>query len=166
MTSRNPFPSPKLENDTNFTKTSPQKQSPHKDTINLSPGEKDPWSRLNEVPTLTSYRRHAYYQDPKAPNDKLDFVLKCQYNQSEEFLKSEAETLIQPETFGVDHGRILKNRPIAPKPLLLEDKELVYFCDPQKTTVNSAKGLAIESHHSEATNRGFSRKKDGGFFST
>ena len=165
MATRDPYPYPKLENDKDFSRTPPQ-QYQEDGTIRIGPGEKDPWSRLNDTTTLSSYRRQAYYYDPKAPNDKLDFVLKCQYNHSEEFLKSQAQTLVQPETLGLSHGRVLKNRPVAPKPVTLEEKDLVAYCDHQKTTVNSAKGLAIESHHSEATNRGFSRKSDGGFFTT
>lgn len=165
--SRNPYPYPRIENDDNFVKKSPNKTADNQEqSLKLSPGEKDPWSRLNDTHTLTSHRRNVDYYDPQTPNDKLDFVLKCQYNHSEEFLKSTAETLIQAETLGVPHGRILKNRPVIPKPITLEEKELVSYSEPRKTTVNSAKGLAIEGHHSEATNRGFSRKNDGGFYTT
>ena len=167
MSARDPFPHPRLENDDHFvdnSKSPSNKTSPS--SLKLTPGDKDPWSRLNDTQTLTSQRRNVYYYDPKTPNDKLDFVLKCQYNHSEEFLKSTAETLVQAETLGLPHGRVLKNRPVIPKPLTLEDKELVSYSEPRKTTVNSAKGLAIEGHHSEATNRGFSRKTDGGFYTT
>jgi hypothetical protein len=170
MSNRNPYPYPQLENDDNFVKKSPNKNlSPSKsseEALKLSQGEIDPWTRLNYTQTLTSGRRHIDHYDPQTPNDKLDFVLKCQYNHSQQFLKSEAETLVQPETLDLPHGRVLKNRPIISKPLTLEDKDLVSFSEPRKTTVNSAKGLAIDGHHSEATNRGFSRKKDGGFFTT
>ena len=67
---------------------------------------------------------------------------------------------------GLDHGRVLKNRPVISEPVTLETKELVAFTQDHKTTTHSSKGLAIESHHSEATNRGYSRKDDGGFYST
>ena len=162
---RDPYPYPRLENDTNFVKVSPQKEATTQDGGNLRAGE-NPWNRLYDTPTLTSHRRHVYYYDPQAPHDSLDFVLKCQYNHSEEIMKSKAETLKQPESIDLPHGRILKNRPVIPKPLTLEEQDLVEFSEPRKTTVNSAKGLAIESHHSEATNRGYSRKHDGGFYST
>ena len=81
-------------------------------------------------------------------------------------MRSKAETLVQPETLDLPHGRVLKNRPVIPKQVTLEEKELSRYTEPRKTTVHSAKGLAIESHHSEATNRGYSRKNDGGFYST
>lgn len=168
MSNRDPYPYPRLENDANFVKVSPDKNASQNspDILKLDPKQANPWSRLNDTPTLASTRRHVYYYDPQAPNDSLDLVLKCQYNHSEEIMKSKAETLVQPETINLPHGRILKNRPIIPKPITLEEKELVTYSEPRKTTVNSAKGLAIESHHSEATNRGYSRKDDGGFYST
>ena len=167
MSGRDPYPYPRLESDDNFVgRTSPPHRQQQKETLKLSPGERDPWERLNISPTLTSYRRHVYYYDPQAPTDSLDFVLKCQYNHSDEFMQSKAETLVQPETLDLPHGRMLKNRPVFPKPVTLEDKDLSRYTEPRKTTVHSAKGLAIESHHSEATNRGYSRKNDGGFYST
>ena len=179
MTTRNPYPIPKLENDNDFVgiKDKPGNKPltycggyvnkiGETETVKLRPGEPDPWTRLNASKTLSSHRRDAYYYDPQAPYDSLDFVLKCQYNHHQEFLKSKAETLMQPETTGLDHGRVLKNRPVIPEPVTLETKELVSFTEGRKTTTHSSKGLAIESHHSEATNRGYSRKDDGGFYST
>ncbi len=163
---RDPYPHPRLENDSNFTKVSPQKQTNNNEVYKSQPGIEDPWNRLNYTPTLVSHRRHVYYYDPQAPRDDLDFVLKCQYDHSEEILKSKAETLLQPETVGIPNGRVLKNRPVVPEPITLEQQELVDYMHPRKTTVNSAKGLAIASHHSEATNRGYSRKVGGGFYTT
>lgn len=160
---RDPFPYPRLENDADFTHA---KGAHDKDAFKPIPGVEDPWNRLNNVHTLNSLRRHVYHYDPQAPNDDLDFVLKCQYNHSQDILKSKAETLLQPETVGLPHGRTLKNRPVVVEPVTLEQQELVKYNHPRKTTVDSAKGLAIESHHSEATNRGYSRKTGGGFYST
>lgn len=39
-----------------------------------------------------------------APNDDLDFVLKGQYDHHAELFKLKPETLIQPETIGLNHG--------------------------------------------------------------
>ena len=172
MTTRDPYPFPRLENDNEFVGTKDESKSGNankmvlKETVKLTAGEPDPWTRLNASKTLSSHRRDAYYYDPQAPYDSLDFVLKCQYNHHQEFMQSKAETLMQPETVGLDHGRVLKNRPVIPEPVTLETKELVTFSEGRKTTTHSSKGLAIESHHSEATNRGYSRKDDGGFYST
>lgn len=164
MTSkRDPYPYPRLENDKDFARISPKREAPATES---SITVQDPWNRLSNTHTLNSHRRNVYYYDPRAPRDDLDFVLKCQYNHSEEILKSKAEVLVQPETLGIVNGRVLKNRPVIPEPITLEQQELVKYTHPRKTTVNSAKGLAIESHHSEATNRGYSRKVGGGFYTT
>ena len=127
---------------------------------------KNQWDRLLNTPTLASTRRRSDYFDPQAPSDSLDFVIKCQYDHHREFSKSNAEVLIQPESLSMPHGRMLKNRPQRPDVVTLETKELVSHQDPRRTTIQSCKSLAIESHHSEATNRGYSRKHDGGFYST
>ncbi len=170
-TNRDPYPFPRLENDTDFVgsheKNSSMSNSGGKETLNLSRGaEVDPWTRLNSNKTLSSHRREVYHHDPQAPRDSLDFVLKCQYDHHLEFMQSAAETLTQPETLGMDHGRVLKNRPVVPEAVTLETKQLVTHTEPRKTTIHSSKGLAIESHHSMATNQGYSRKHDGGFYST
>lgn len=66
----------------------------------------DPWNRLNKKCTLASSRREIYHNDPQAPNDSLDFVLKSQYNHHEEFLDAKNETLFQPETYTEEHGYV------------------------------------------------------------
>lgn len=164
MSGRNPYPFPQLENDTNFTSHSPEKTG--NASTRLSGSDNDQWTRLNASKTLASARHEVTSYDPQAPRDSLDFVLKCQYNHSDEFMRSKAETLVQPETTGQNHGRVLKNRPSPCKPVTLEDLQLIDQSPARKTTIHSSKGLAIESHHSEATNRGYSRKHDGGFYST
>ena len=158
---RDPFPFPRLENDTSFTGSSPEKKT-SRDKF----GEDiEKWERLNGTKTLASMRHEYDNYDPQVPIDNLDFVLKTQYNHSEEFMRSKAQTLVQPETAGLPHGRTLKNRPVVPKPVTLADQQLREYSSARKTTTDSSKGLAIESHHSEATNRGYSRKHDGGFYS-
>lgn len=165
MSGRNPYPTPQLENDTNFVGP-PSEDIDQHPSKRLSGSGDDQWTRLNATKTLSSARQEVASHDPQAPHDSLDFVLKCQYNHSDEFMKSKAETLVQPETVGQNHGRVLKNRPSPHKPVTLEDLQLVEHSPARKTTTYSSKGLAIESHHSEATNRGYSRKHDGGFYST
>ena len=76
---------------------------PYKQPVHVAQKE-DPWGRLNATCTLASSRREVYHHDPKAPRDSLDFVLKSQYDHHKEFLKAENETLVQPETLGIDHG--------------------------------------------------------------
>lgn len=179
MTERDPLPFPRLQNDDNFLgKNKPLNQSFNSsgseglnlsgngETLALTPGETSPWERLAYNKTLSSTRREVYHYDPISPNDSLDFALRVEYDQHKNCLHSKAESVLQPETARVDHGRILKNRPVLVEPMTLEKKELVCPTAPRTTTLDCAKGLSIESHHSEATNRGYSRKKDGGFYCT
>lgn len=168
---REPYPFPRLENDDNFVKDgkSGRKEvdlnlSGNKELLNSSGEANTSWDRLHSTKTLSSQRHEVYHYDPEAPRDNLDLVLRCQYNHQTCFMSSKAEMILQPETAGTNHGRILKNRQHEPKIVTLDDKELVTYVEPRKTTIDCAKGLSIESHHSEATNRGYSRKDDGGFY--
>lgn len=163
MSQRNPFGYPRLENDDDFVKDEP---SNTKEPLRLSSGERSPWERLNSTKTLSSNRHEVYHYDSEAPNDSLDFSLKTEYDHHKGYMCTKADAILQPESASTDHGRVLKNRPMVSVPVTLETKELVNYESPSRTTIHSSKGLAIESHHMEATNRGYSRKSDGGFYST
>lgn len=66
----------------------------------------------------------------------------------------------------VHFRRILKNRQKAEAPqCVFEKSEIRTWVNPQKASVYSIQGT-IESHHNASTNRGYSRKHDGGFYST
>ncbi|XP_075470135.1 cilia- and flagella-associated protein 276 isoform X2 [Ascaphus truei] len=99
----------------------------------------------------------------EAPSDSLDFNLKSLYDQHDSLMSDRNETLYQKETFTEDHGRILKNRVKEPPPKM-EKSGVRQWASPQKLTVYSIDG-AIVSHHTAATNRGYSRKQDGGYYS-
>ncbi|XP_072181642.1 protein CFAP276-like [Diadema setosum] len=170
MSSRQPYPWPKLENDDDFKG---QRQHTHSNTHGQPTHiaqTKDPWNRLNSTCTLASSRREIFHHDPQAPRDSLDFIQKAYYDHHNELLKSKAETLMQPETLGVDHGRTLKNRPTQMKQATTAASptgqlRVVSIHNPKKESTHSVKG-AVESHHTPATNQGFSRKHDGTFYST
>ncbi len=182
MTERDPLPFPRLQNDDDFqgkanislnrsfNSSGGSKElnfSGNEEVLCIKPGEPTPWERLSSNKTLSSQRREVYHYDPVAPNDSLDFALRVKYDQHKQCLASKVEALLQPETAGVDHGRVLKNRPVTAEQVTLETKELVNKqAVPRKTTLETAKGLAIGGHHSEGTNRGYSRKEDGGFYCT
>ena len=182
MTERDPLPYPRRQNDDDFLgKNKPLMinqsfnssggskdldLSGNEETLVLAPGETSPWERLAYNKTLSSMRREVYHYDPISPNDHLDFALRVEYDQHKNCMHSKAEAVIQPETAREDHGRVMKNRPVVVEPMTLEKKDLVSNAAPRTTTLDCAKGLSIESHHSEATNRGYSRKKDGGFYCT
>ncbi|KAJ1139242.1 hypothetical protein NDU88_005617 [Pleurodeles waltl] len=163
-TTRDPLPYPKYENDATYCGFGPEEQRSFSKPTHLAQND-DPWNRLNATATLSSARRDVCYFDPKAPRDSLDFNLKSLYNHQQDLLRPKNETVFQRETFTEDHGRILKNRvkeeaPPGERTL----SALVQWVSPRKETIDSVDG-AIVSHHSAATNRGYSRKQDGGFYS-
>jgi len=166
---RDPYPFPKYENDGDFTGVKATqvgiRHRPKAGTTFLGAfsGER-PWDRLHQTQTLSSQRRTVHHYDPQEPRDDLDFVVKSQYNHHKEFLKSKAETLFQPETIGMYHGRKLKNKPPSPPPVIQqEDIVMKKSISKKNENINSING-AIASHHSAATNGGYSRKHDGGFY--
>lgn len=159
---RNPYPFPRLQNDTDFVGQEEKQVKPK--NMSSTGKEEAPWNRLYQTSTLSSSRREVFHFDPQAPNDSLDFVIKSTYDHHNEFLSSTAETLIQYETAGRPHGRILKNRPPPAGPEIdLNKLPLVKSTSDKRESVHRVNG-AIESHHSAATNGGYSRKHDGGFY--
>jgi len=160
---RDPYPFPKNQNDDNFMGKLDPEGICYPVPTHLAQRQ-EPWQRLSSQHTLSSARHEVYHFDPQAPSDDLDFVLKSQYNQHAELLKNKNEVLYQKETLGQEHNRVLKNRvkpePIKPMPM---NHPLIITCQGKKEDLNSVK-TAIESHHTETTNKGFSRKPDGGFF--
>ncbi|XP_022080936.1 uncharacterized protein C1orf194 homolog [Acanthaster planci] len=167
VSNRQPYPFPELQNDDDFMGARTFQTKSYTQPTHLAQ-RVDPWNRLNTTSTLSSSRREVYHHDPQAPRDSLDFILKSDYDQHNEFLRSKNETLTQPETIGEDHGRILKNKK-KEEPKLFDPmnpptvKSVIQ--DPKKESIHSTKG-AIDSHHSAATNPGYSRKHDGGFYTT
>uniref|UniRef100_W5MVW2 Si:ch211-163l21.7 n=1 Tax=Lepisosteus oculatus TaxID=7918 RepID=W5MVW2_LEPOC len=155
--SRDPFPYPKYENDDTFIgKPKNCQKVPYSKPTHLAQNE-DPWNRLNARATLSSARREVLYFDPEVPQDRLDFQLKSLYDHHEEFLKDKNETLYQRETFTEDHGYSKDNNDSV---LLRISVTPGVRCSPNSPFVFP------ESHHNASTNRGYSRKQDGGFYST
>jgi len=164
---RDPYPFPKLEGDVQFRGEVPKNKRPRSTTSEAQ--AKDPWNRLFETPTLASARREIFHHDRNAPVDSLDFELKSMYDHHNELMKEPKEILQQSETNGNPGGRILKNRK---KEAIVEDdisdgfenKLLQIIEAVKREDINNHDG-AIPSHHNAATNRGYSRKHDGGIFS-
>ncbi|RNA41261.1 hypothetical protein BpHYR1_001686 [Brachionus plicatilis] len=160
---RDPLSYPRLENDDNFVGKREMQKLPFTASTREVQGEQ-PWSRLFNTGTLSSVRHQVFSFDSKAPNDSLDFLLKTKYDQHIETLKPISRTRVQKETVDEDHGRILKNRTkivqTPPPPL---NHPLRVSVSDRKERIEQAK-LAIESHHTILTNKGYSRKPDGGFF--
>ena len=166
---RHPYPLPRFENDSTFCKSGLDKMaSPPEGALHSKTARSpDPWERLYGTQTLSSGRQGVLHYDPQAPHDSLDFILKANYNHHNRFMADVNETVHQHETVG-NHNRILKNRKKkeepCKKPTLVEPEFRESVMLPRFTT-HSVK-MAIESHHVPLTNPGYSRKHDGGFYTT
>lgn len=153
------------EGDDDFMGRGATEKQPYDKPAHLAQKE-DPWYRLSYQGTLSSSRKEAFAFDPDAPQDSLDFALKTEYNQHREFLKDKHETVVQKETLGKPHNRILKNKTVsvsAARPSQGHPVRIVV--SPRRENPFSVKN-AISSHHSQTTNVGFSRKPDGGFYAS
>ncbi|XP_046896230.1 protein C1orf194 homolog isoform X4 [Hypomesus transpacificus] len=143
---RNPFPFPKHENDITFSGADDVQLTATFDKPTHLAQNDQPWCRLNDTSTLASTRRSVMH-----------------YNK-QEFMLSKNQTLYQKETLlqDHDHGRPLKNRVTFEEPTKQMDFKV--WMNSQRNSLCSIQG-AIESHHNASTNRGYSRKHDGGFYS-
>ncbi|KAI5095021.1 hypothetical protein C0J45_15096 [Silurus meridionalis] len=154
---RDPYPFPKYENGHTFTGSKPCQKLPFTKPTHIAQQE-EPWSRLNDSLTLSSMRRSVLFYKV-APQDSLDLHLSAVYDNHVDFLRNKNEILLQRETVVGDRG---VNKEDAPKD---DGMKLNVWVNPQKASIYSTEG-AIESHHIASTNQGYSRKHDGGFYST
>ncbi|XP_037356003.1 cilia- and flagella-associated protein 276 isoform X1 [Talpa occidentalis] len=144
------------------------KKLPYMKTIYLAQ-QQEPWRRLSLIPTATSLRRDIYFFDPKIPKDDLDFRLSALYNQHTGIFNNKNEILLHQETIKDTHG-IVAQFPgeclaPAPPPPITSRANIRHWINPKKESIHSIQG-SIVSPHTAATNGGYSRKNDGGFFST
>ncbi|XP_017577891.1 protein C1orf194 homolog [Pygocentrus nattereri] len=156
--SRDPFPFPRHENDQTFTGKQVCQKPPFKNPTHLAQNAQ-PWSRLNDTATETSLRRSVLHRDEETPRDSLDFHLRSVYDNHLDFLRDKSQTLQQRET-------LMDRRAAHPEAdeAARETRETRVWVNPQKESIYSIEGT-IESHHNASTNRGYSRKHDGGFYS-
>ncbi|XP_049736132.1 cilia- and flagella-associated protein 276 [Elephas maximus indicus] len=165
---RDPFQHPVLDNDDSYLgKLRASKKSQYKNPTHLAQ-QQEPWSRLSSTPTITSMRRDAYFFDPKVPKDDLDFRLAALYNHHTGAFKNKNEILVHQETIQDTHGIVKMPEEFLPPPPPLPITSLAnirHWINPKKESIHSIQG-SIVSPHTAATNGGYSRKNDGGFFST
>ncbi|XP_031231056.1 protein C1orf194 homolog isoform X1 [Mastomys coucha] len=143
------------------------KKLPYKNPTHLAQ-QQDPWSRLSSTPTVTSIRRDVYFFDPKIPKDDLDFRLAALYDHHTGAFKNKTEILLHQETIEDIKGTKIQfpgecfHAPSAP---ITSRITIRHWINPKKESIHSIQG-SIVSPHTAATNGGYSRKNDGGFFST
>nr|XP_055025208.1 cilia- and flagella-associated protein 276 [Misgurnus anguillicaudatus] len=156
---RDPFPFPRYENDNTFTGSKEIQKLFYEEPTHLAQNN-EPWRRLYNTETMSSSRRNVFNRDNTAPRDSLDIHLKSIYNHHLGLFKNKSQTVTQKETVSEDNR---KNSEVPVREA--EYKGIKVWVDSQKASIHSIKGT-IESHHSASTNRGYSRKHDGGFYST
>ncbi|XP_055474127.1 cilia- and flagella-associated protein 276 [Psammomys obesus] len=128
----------------------------------------EPWTRLNAKATITSKRREAYFFDPKIPKDDLDFRLAALYDHHTGIFKNKTEILLQQETTEDIRKKQMQfpgESLQAPPAPITSRANIRHWISPKKESIHSIQG-SIVSPHTAATNGGYSRKTDGGFFST
>ncbi|XP_052034484.1 cilia- and flagella-associated protein 276 [Apodemus sylvaticus] len=162
------FSNPALgDEDTHLGNPLASKKSPYKNPTHLAQ-QQDPWSRLSSTPTATSIRRDAYFFDPKIPKDDLDFRLAALYDHHTGAFKNKTEILLHQETIEDIQGTKIQfpgERFHSPSAPITSRTTIRHWINPKKESIHSIQG-SIVSPHTAATNGGYSRKNDGGFFST
>ncbi|KAM6167893.1 cilia- and flagella-associated protein 276 isoform 2-T2 [Erethizon dorsatum] len=131
------------------------------------PPTRDPFQH----PTLDN--DDSYLGKPRAskiPKDDLDFRLAALYDHHSGTFKNKSEILLHQETIQ-DTREIIKTQfpgeylSFPPLPPITSLANIRQWINPKKESIHSIQG-AIVSPHTAATNGGYSRKHDGGFFST
>lgn len=159
---RDPFPLPRYENDYTYTGNKAIQKLPYGKPTHLAQND-EPWRRLHNTTTRASSHRNVFHYDTAAPKDSLDIHLKSTYDHHLGLFQNKNQTVTQRDTVALDNAT-LKNRESEDSVRETGNKIKVWV-DTQKASINSIKG-SIESHHTASTNRGYSRKHDGGFYST
>ncbi|KAM9692561.1 cilia- and flagella-associated protein 276 isoform 2-T2 [Dama dama] len=131
--------------------------------------QQEPWCRLSSTPTITSMKRDVLFFYSEIPKDDLDFRLAALYNHHTGTFKNKSEILTHQET--IQDTRRIKTQfpgeflPAPQPPPITSRANIRHWINPKKESIHSIQG-SIVSPHTAATNGGYSRKNDGGFFST
>uniref|UniRef100_A0A0A9YHD8 Uncharacterized protein n=1 Tax=Lygus hesperus TaxID=30085 RepID=A0A0A9YHD8_LYGHE len=143
-----------------------------------------PFERLYHHHTLSSIRQYHLLRQSCAPKDSLDIMLTSVYDHTKECFYPKAWPYVQPETVGLPTFRLLRNVRYFPakraaRDLKKDDTKYAESCSgapgtkwhgikqggiKERKDVNSVK-LGIIGSHGSQSNRGYSRKVDGTFFS-
>ena len=157
MSKRDPFPFPRRQNDNDFMLK--ESQNPQLPQSNSPKTKGTPFDHLYNSKTVSSQNREWSRAICHTPPDKLDAALGADYDHHLHFNKDSAEAF--------KHRNTAQQSAASPsisdaKPS--EDRKS--FSHPEKESIDHARGLAIVGPHIYATNRGYSRKPDGGFFAS
>ncbi|XP_041802620.1 protein C1orf194 homolog [Chelmon rostratus] len=136
MSGRDPFPSPKFENDLTLSGLRPQQSKTYDKPTHIAQME-EPWSRLHDSATWASFRRSVMHNEPQAPTDSLDFHLKSVYDHHKDFLRRKNQILYQKETVSEHQGKQenLKQDMLEKE----QQKDIRVWVDPQRCSIYSIK---------------------------
>ncbi|XP_041656099.1 protein C1orf194 homolog [Cheilinus undulatus] len=136
MSSRNPFPFPKFENDLTLGGFRPQQRRTCNKPTHIAQTE-EPWSRLNDTATFSSTRRSIMHYEFQGPKDSLDFQLKSLYDHHKDLFGRKNQIFYQRETFSEDQRKQEKLK----QDLLKKDQEnqIKMWVDPKRCSVHSIK---------------------------
>ncbi|XP_076015397.1 cilia- and flagella-associated protein 276 [Genypterus blacodes] len=132
MSKRDPYGSPKLENDFTLSgfKPEPKKQF---DKPTYIAHTEEPWSHLHNAATLSSTQRTVHEQ--QVQKDSLDLHLKAVYDHHTDLLRGKNQIVYQKETFEEQHSRQENaEREIQDKE---KDNDIAVWVDPQRRSIHS-----------------------------
>ncbi|KAM3618023.1 uncharacterized protein V6R79_014151 [Siganus canaliculatus] len=98
MSQRDPFPSPKLENDFTLSGFRPLQRKTWNLPTHMAQME-EPWSRLYNTPTFASIQHSVLCSSHQALRDSLDFKLESPLDYYKDMYCPKYQTLCQKETF-------------------------------------------------------------------
>uniref|UniRef100_A0A8C6TAG6 Si:ch211-163l21.7 n=1 Tax=Neogobius melanostomus TaxID=47308 RepID=A0A8C6TAG6_9GOBI len=130
MTGRNPYSPIKFENDLTLSGYKPKEKRNFDKPTHLAQTE-EPWSRLYDSATCSSFRRSATYYDQQAPRDSLDFQLRTVYDHHRDFFWSKNQILYQKDTLCEIHTEKMQKTQ--------QDQEVRRWVDPQRLSIYSCK---------------------------
>ncbi|CAJ1085314.1 protein C1orf194 homolog [Xyrichtys novacula] len=129
MSKRDPYSSPKFENDFTLSGLRPQQRRAYNKPTHLAQTE-EPWSRLYDTATSASTRRSITCDMSQGPNDSLDFQLKSIYNHHKDLFLQKNQILFQRETFSKKERKQEK---------LMQENNIRVWVDPQRCSIYSIK---------------------------
>nr|XP_004558728.2 uncharacterized protein C1orf194 homolog isoform X1 [Maylandia zebra] len=103
MSNRDPFPSPRVENDLTLCGYRPQQKKTYNKPTHIAQTE-EPWSRLHDTATVSSTQR-SILNCTQTPNDSLDLQLNAVYDHHKNCFWSKNQILYQKETVSEDHRK-------------------------------------------------------------
>ncbi|XP_068608797.1 cilia- and flagella-associated protein 276 [Brachionichthys hirsutus] len=96
MSNRDPFSSPRPENDFTFSGFARLRAKSNEKPVHIAQTE-EPWRQLHDSATLASTRQSVCHIGHQAPNDSLDFQLKSVYDHHKDLFCTKNQTLQQKE---------------------------------------------------------------------